>query len=132
MGLSSAMTTALTGLNAAEAQIDVSGNPEVGEYLQDIRRMGVSVIGGASAKFMWQLIEARIRATLRRIGHVSSGIAFDVAEYGDLKLFNATLSASVAERTVGLTPTEFALLRFLASHAERPVSKEELLHEVWG
>lgn len=43
--------------------IDVSGNPEVGEYLQDIRRMGVSVIGGASAKFMWQLIEARIRAT---------------------------------------------------------------------
>ena len=43
--------------------IDVSGNPEVGEYLQDIRRSGVSVIGGASAKFMWQLIEARIRAT---------------------------------------------------------------------
>ena len=35
----------------------------VGEYLQDIRRLGVSVIGGASAKFMWQLIEARIRAT---------------------------------------------------------------------
>ena len=33
------------------------------KYLQDIRRMGVSVIGGASAKFMWQLIEARIRAT---------------------------------------------------------------------
>ena len=26
MGLSSAMTTALTGLNAAEVQIDVSGN----------------------------------------------------------------------------------------------------------
>ncbi|MDR4473351.1 MAG: histidine kinase [Nitrospira sp.] len=40
----------------------MSGNPEVDEYLQDIRRRSV-VVGGASAKFMWQLIEARIRAT---------------------------------------------------------------------
>ena len=82
--------------------------------------------------FNFKELEARIRATLRRIGHVSSGVAFDVAEYGDLKLFNATLSASVAGRTVDLTPTEFSLLRYLASHAERPVSKEELLQEVWG
>lgn len=43
--------------------IDVSGNPEVGRVLLDFHRMGVTIIGGASAKFMWQLIEARIRAT---------------------------------------------------------------------
>ncbi len=43
--------------------IDVTGNPEVEQALQDFYRMGVTVIGGASAKFMWQLIEARIRAT---------------------------------------------------------------------
>ncbi len=43
--------------------IDVTGNAEVGRVLQDFHRMGVAVIGGASAKFMWQLIEARIRAT---------------------------------------------------------------------
>ncbi|MDE3017951.1 MAG: Gfo/Idh/MocA family oxidoreductase [Nitrospirota bacterium] len=43
--------------------IDVSGSAEVGRVLQDFHRMGVAVIGGASAKFMWQLIEARIRAT---------------------------------------------------------------------
>ena len=53
----------LLKMGPVDLVIDVSGNPEVGEYLQDIRRMGVSVIGGASAKFMWQLIEARIRAT---------------------------------------------------------------------
>lgn len=82
--------------------------------------------------FNFKELEARIRATLRRIEHRSTGIAFNVAEYGDLKLFNATLSASVAGREVDLTPTEFALLRYLASHAERPVSKEELLQEVWG
>lgn len=44
--------------------IDVTGNPEVGRALLDFHRMGVTVIGGASAKFMWQLIEARIRATV--------------------------------------------------------------------
>lgn len=82
--------------------------------------------------FNFKELEARIRATLRRIDHRATGVAFDVAEYGDLKLFNSTLSASVAGRTVDLTPTEFALLRYLASHAERPVSKEELLQEVWG
>jgi two-component system, NarL family, sensor histidine kinase DegS len=43
--------------------IDVSGNLEVGRVLLDFHRMGVTIIGGASAKFMWQLIEARIRAT---------------------------------------------------------------------
>ena len=82
--------------------------------------------------FNFKELEARIRATLRRIEHRTTGVSFDVAEYGDLKLFNATLSASVAGRTVELTPTEFALLRYLASHAEHPVSKEELLQEVWG
>ena len=43
--------------------IDVTGSPEVESVLKEFHRMGVTVIGGASAKFMWQLIEARIRAT---------------------------------------------------------------------
>lgn len=43
--------------------IDVSGNADVSHFLQGFHRMGVTIIGGASAKFMWELIEARIRAT---------------------------------------------------------------------
>ncbi|RMH09868.1 MAG: hypothetical protein D6704_00440 [Nitrospirae bacterium] len=43
--------------------IDVTGNPEVQVALQKMRRPELAVIGGASAKFMWQLIEARIRVT---------------------------------------------------------------------
>ena len=53
----------LLDLERVDLIIDVSGNPEVGALLQEFHRMGVTVIGGASAKFMWQLIEARIRAT---------------------------------------------------------------------
>lgn len=53
----------LLDLERVDLIIDVSGNAKVWELLQDFHRMGVTIIGGASAKFMWELIEARIRAT---------------------------------------------------------------------
>ena len=43
--------------------IDVTGNPEVEKALLKVHLPYVAVVGGASAKFMWQLIEARIRAS---------------------------------------------------------------------
>ena len=53
----------LLAIENVDLIIDVSGNPAVEKSLEDFHRMGVTIIGGASAKFMWQLIEARIRAT---------------------------------------------------------------------
>ena len=53
----------LLDLERVDLIIDVSGDAKVWELLQDFHRMGVTIIGGASAKFMWELIEARIRAT---------------------------------------------------------------------
>lgn len=53
----------LLNLEHVDLIIDVSGSPEVWQSLQDFHRMGVTILGGASAKFMWELIEARIRAT---------------------------------------------------------------------
>ncbi len=53
----------LLNLERVDLIIDVSGSVEVWQSLQDFHRMGVTILGGASAKFMWELIEARIRAT---------------------------------------------------------------------
>jgi two-component system, NarL family, sensor histidine kinase DegS len=53
----------LLAMERVDLIIDVSGNAEIWQFLQDFHRMGVTIIGGASAKFMWELIEARIRAT---------------------------------------------------------------------
>ena len=53
----------LLAMEGVHLVIDVSGDADVWEFLQDFHRLGVTVIGGASAKFMWELIEARIRAT---------------------------------------------------------------------
>ena len=53
----------LLKLKGVDLIIDVTGSAEVGQALQRVRRPKLAIIGGASAKFMWQLIEARIRAT---------------------------------------------------------------------
>jgi two-component system sensor histidine kinase DegS len=53
----------LLNLERVDLVIDVSGSAEVWQSLQEFHRMGVTILGGASAKFMWELIEARIRAT---------------------------------------------------------------------
>ena len=53
----------LLAMERVDLIIDVSGDAEVWHFLQDFHRMGVTIIGGASAKFMWELIGARIRAT---------------------------------------------------------------------
>ena len=82
--------------------------------------------------FNFREVEARIMAVLRRTSHSRDGNAFEVAQFGDLRLNNATFQATFGTDTVVLTPTEFAVLRYLAARADRPVSKEELLEEVWG
>ena len=43
--------------------IDVTGDPDVEKTLRESHAPHVALVGGASAKFMWQLIEARIRAS---------------------------------------------------------------------
>ncbi len=53
----------ILNMKGVDLIIDVTGSPEVERALQKIRRPSVAIIGGASAKFMWQLIDARIRAT---------------------------------------------------------------------
>jgi two-component system, NarL family, sensor histidine kinase DegS len=45
----------------ADLVIDVTGNKEVEQALLAFKHPSIAVIGGASAKFMWQLIEERIK-----------------------------------------------------------------------
>lgn len=76
---------------------------------------------------------ARIRALLRRaygeLAEVSQGekIIFD-----DIEVDLEQLRVSRGGRPVYLTPTEFRMLRYLASHPDRPISREALIDAVWG
>lgn len=75
-------------------------------------------------------LQARLEALLRRV--VKDRAPEDRLQVGSLVLDPATREAVVEGRRVRLTPKEFELLRYLALHAGRIVSVDELLQSVWG
>ncbi|MEU6535113.1 response regulator transcription factor [Streptomyces sp. NPDC047000] len=76
-------------------------------------------------------VVARISAVLRRTRPDDVLPQRPPLRYGDLELDEATYSVRRADRTVELTPTEYALLRFLVRNGGRIVPKDQLLRHVW-
>jgi two-component system KDP operon response regulator KdpE len=75
---------------------------------------------------------ARMTATLRRSRPVEEPSAVSEIQLGEILI---DLDASAVVRSgerVQLTPTEFSLLKVLATNAGRLLSYEQLLREVWG
>jgi DNA-binding response OmpR family regulator len=76
---------------------------------------------------------ARIRALLRRAyGELSISAEGVAVTFGDVELDLELLRVTRAGQEIYLTPTEFRLLRYLTSHPDRPVSRENLIEAVWG
>jgi two-component system phosphate regulon response regulator PhoB len=74
-------------------------------------------------------LQARIQAVLRRGRPQASE---DAVEAGGLRLDPASHRVTAAGSPVNLGPTEFRLLHFLMTHAERVHSRDQLLDQVWG
>ena len=72
---------------------------------------------------------ARIKAVLRRR---SPQVTDDPVEIGGLRLEPATRRVFGNNTPVELGPTEFRLLHFLMTHAERVHSRAQVLDHVWG
>ena len=72
---------------------------------------------------------ARIKAVLRRRAPQMTEDAVDVE---GLRLDPATHRVSGNGRPIELGPTEFRLLHFFMTHAERVHSRTQLLDQVWG
>lgn len=76
-------------------------------------------------------VEARLRlAVTRRTTAPDHGDG--VVRIGDLAIDEATYTARLRGRPLDLTYKEFELLKFLAQHAGRVFSRQQLLQEVWG
>lgn len=73
---------------------------------------------------------ARVRALLRRTTHTNASSG--MLRVQDLALNLAARRAFRAEEELGLTAKEYELLRVLMRQAGMTVSREELMHEVWG
>ncbi len=75
---------------------------------------------------------ARIQARLRRAGTYSNSGQVDILQLGEVKA-DLTESEVVhpGDKVIELTAREVELIRYLLSHANNPVSRDELLEKVW-
>ncbi len=72
---------------------------------------------------------SRINAVLRRAAPAE---ADDNVAFNGLTLDQASQRVLAGERTVPLGPTEYRMLAFFMTHAERVYTREQLLDRIWG
>jgi DNA-binding response OmpR family regulator len=78
-----------------------------------------------------RVLEARIRAVLRRSGGSAAVGAPPLERHGDLAIDRAALLVSRQGEPVGLAPTELRLLLELSATPGRVLSRQQLLELVW-
>ncbi|HUR08024.1 MAG TPA: response regulator transcription factor [Nonomuraea sp.] len=81
--------------------------------------------------FSLEEVVLRLRAILRRIRPPEEQADDGVLRYADLELDEQAHIVRRAGRAIHLSPTEFALLRYLMINAERVLSKTQILDRVW-
>jgi two-component system, OmpR family, KDP operon response regulator KdpE len=72
---------------------------------------------------------ARLRAALR---HSLPDASDGILRTGNLTVDFAKRLATRSGTELKLTPTEYSLLRFLAQHAGKVVTHNQIIHELWG
>jgi two-component system OmpR family response regulator len=80
--------------------------------------------------FSLEEVVARIRNVLHRT-RTGAGASGDALRFEDLELEEDTHDVRRAGRQITLSPTEFKLLRYLMINADKVLSKEQILHQVW-
>jgi two-component system alkaline phosphatase synthesis response regulator PhoP len=77
-------------------------------------------------------LTARIKAGLRRLQGASSATRSDTLAFKRIRIDTASRKVWLDEQEIELTAIEFDLLRTLAEHRGRVLSREKLLELVWG
>jgi DNA-binding response OmpR family regulator len=72
---------------------------------------------------------ARVRAALRRTSRPAIG---EVSGFDGISVDFVRMEVTRDGQAIGLTAQEFKTLKFFMQNAERVISRDELLNEVWG
>ncbi|UGQ13715.1 response regulator transcription factor [Yinghuangia sp. ASG 101] len=79
---------------------------------------------------------ARVRALLRRSSMASGGAGAPedegVLEFADLRMDTRAREVTRGGTPIELTRTEYTLLELLMSHPRQVLTREQILHNVWG
>ncbi|AWL11106.1 Phosphate regulon transcriptional regulatory protein [Saliniradius amylolyticus] len=100
-----------------------------GEEEDKVRGLEAGADDYVTKPFSPKELVARIKAVIRRVTPTSSD---ELIEYNGLVLDPVSHRVSANDEPLDMGPTEFKLLHFFMSHAERVYSREHLLDNVWG
>jgi DNA-binding response OmpR family regulator len=105
--------------------IVLSARPKVSDRIQSLHLGADDYV---TKPFSFQELSARVNAILRRKADPS----LNILRVADLELDSVTRRAMRSGRELKLSSREFHLLHLLMRRAGTEVSRQELLHEVWG
>ncbi|MEO9946961.1 MAG: phosphate regulon transcriptional regulator PhoB [Paraglaciecola sp.] len=100
-----------------------------GEEEDKIRGLEAGADDYVTKPFSPKELVARVKAVIRRVTPTSSEDAID---FQGLKLDPVSHRVTSNDTPIEMGPTEFKLLHFFMTHAERVYSREQLLDNVWG
>ena len=75
---------------------------------------------------------APLEALLRRAPSAASGVSLERYQFGDIAVDVRKAEVSQKGELLDLSAKEFHLLKYFIEHRGATISREELLHEVWG
>lgn len=102
-----------------------------------IESLGQGAIAFVSKPWDANALLGQIRATLNAVAQIRRDARQrteqdTVIVVGDVRIDLVHYRVARAGKEIDLTPLEFALLAFLARHAQREWTREQLLNQVWG
>ena len=75
---------------------------------------------------------ARLEALMRRAPSRPSGVSLERYQFGDIAVDVRKAEVTQKGQLLELSAKEFQLLKYFIEHRGATVSRDELLHEVWG
>ena len=100
-----------------------------GEEEDRVRGLDTGADDYITKPFSPRELVARVNAVLRR---TKPGGRADQIEISGLRIDNVSHRVTADGKRVDVAPTEYRLLHFLMTHADRAFSRPQLLDQVWG
>lgn len=113
--------------NSSVGIIMVTAKDDEGDL---IRGLDVGADDYVKKPFSTKELISRINAVLRRLA--DTGVTSDVVIAGKITIDSTEHRILIDGNNVDFSPTEFRLLHFLLTHADRVFARDQLLDSVWG
>ncbi len=96
--------------------------------------LNLGAVDYVTKPFSPRILRARVKAALRQIGKSAESIKKQAVVYEDpyLTIDSEKRLVTVAGTAVHLSKTEFALLKYMVLHSDRPLPYQELVNNIWG